>query len=126
MKEKVCSICGIVDENVQPFAKKVEVLGKAAELFDMNKLEDVLVLDLNVEEICPYCAEVEGFKTDPEIKEKVAYYVGLIRGSIPDEDIEPARVERRKPEKDKVEEVLFEVQDALNRLLNVIEGKEED
>lgn len=126
MAEKVCSICGVVDENVQTFAKKMEVLGKAGELFDMDKIENVLVVDLEVQDVCPYCAEVEGFKTDPEIKEKVAYYVGLIRGSIPEEDIEPARVERRKPEKDKVENVLIEVKEAIERLISAVEGKEED
>lgn len=118
---KFCDYCGVETEHVVQLAKSLRKVGTAAELFGTDKLEDVLVVSLGVNEVCPDCAALEGAEVPADIKEKVEYYTSLMVHSVDQHHpVGSVSISEHKPptEGEKVPDVLV---DLVNEILKEIE-----
>jgi len=123
---KVCQVCGVIADDVTLYPLGIKVLGKAREITGDEDMPDILVVDIPVKELCAYCADLEGLKhPDPEIAEKVRYYTDLMKRAVPkvQEGVKPAE-SRPEIDVDKLNEVLIELQDAIQRLAREKVGTE--
>lgn len=115
-----CSRCGVETEQPITFAKTVREIGRASDLFDAEKLHDILVMTIDVEDLCPACAAFQGKEVPAEIRDRVEYYVGLMQHSVDEHlpvgaastpEAKPPAKEEKTPDVllELVEEILSEI-----------------
>lgn len=118
---KFCDFCGIETEHVVELVKSMRNVGSAANLFESDKLHDVSVVFVGVNEVCPECAALDGAEVPADIRDKVEYYTSLMAHSV-DQHRPAGSVsvpEAKQPsERERVPDILVEV---LNEILDEID-----
>lgn len=118
-----CERCGLETEKTIRLIKSVKSLGSAAELFETDKLADVMLVAADCEDICPDCAVLEERDVPAEIRQRVQYYVSLMAHSVDQHRPEGAvqvPKESAPSEKERVPDVLIEaLADAVLRELGL-------
>ena len=119
-----CAICGVEASDVFRHVLDYRVLGTADQLLKSDDIPKVAVVDIPVVNLCAYCADLSGVShPNPKIADGVRYYTDLMKHALPklQEHIVPPEKEE-KVEVDKVQEVLYLLQEALTKLARTEEA----